>query len=84
MKNLRPEIKIKGSGGIPDLIDNVVKTAFNITDEEYNFICEHATDEELDVFLTGLGNLITAPTFTEKRAALVLRNKYMNLFHSKE
>jgi hypothetical protein len=42
MKNLRPEIKIKSSGGLPDLFDNSIKQLFNITDEEYDFICENA------------------------------------------
>jgi hypothetical protein len=47
MKPLNPEIKFAGSGGIFDLMDNVVKAGFNITDDQFDFICEEATDEEI-------------------------------------
>ena len=82
MKPLNPEIKLKSSGGIFDLMDNVVKSGFNITDEQYDFICEEATDEELDKFSSILFDNKGA-TFAEKRQALMIRNKYINLFNSK-
>jgi hypothetical protein len=83
MKNLRPEIKIKSSGGLEVLFDNSVKQLFNITDEEYDFICENASDEEINTFLGALGDLKTEPTFTEKRKSLEVRNKYLELFNIK-
>jgi len=83
MKILRPEIKIKSSGGLSDVFDNAIKVLFNITDDEYDFICENASDEELDVFLSGLGGLDSEPTFTEKRKALEMRNKYLGIFNKK-
>lgn len=83
MKILRPEVKIKGSGGLTDVFDDAIKGLFNITDDEYDFICENATDEELDVFLRGFGGLDSEPTFTEKRKALEMRNKYLDKFNKK-
>ena len=82
MKPLNPEIKLQNSGGIFDLIDNVVKGGINITDEQYDFICEEATDEELDKFSSILFSNEGA-TFAEKRQALQVKNKYINLFNSK-
>lgn len=81
MKKLRPEIKFKGFGGLTDAFDDAIKGSFNITDKEYDFICENATDEDLDLFLNGFGGLDSAPTFTDKRKALEVRNKYLNLYN---
>lgn len=83
MKNLRPEVKIKGSGGLIDVFDNTIKGLFNITDDEYDFICDEATDEEISTFLAGLGGLGHSPTFTEKRKALEMRNKYLEQYNKK-
>jgi hypothetical protein len=80
MKNLRDEIEFKGSGGITDLFDDMVKGMFNITDDEYDFIASEATDEDLNTFLSGLGSLETPSTFTERRKSLEVRNKYLELF----
>lgn len=82
MRRKNPEIKLKNSGGIFDLMDNVIKGGFNITDEELDFICEKATDEELDKFCSILFSN-NSTTFAEKRHALQVKNKYINLFNSK-
>ena len=76
MKILRPEVQecIVSGGGIHDMFDNVIKVLFNITDTEYDFIAETSTDEELNVFLTALGDMEKGSTFTERRSALELRN----------
>ena len=83
MKSLNPEIKLANSGGVFDLMDNVMKVGFNITDAQYDFICEEATDEDLDKLAEVLFNNNKA-TFTERREALIVRNKYVELFSSKE
>ena len=83
MKILRPEVKIKVSGGLTDVFDDAIKGLFNITDDEYDFICENATDEELDTFLSGIGGLNNEPNFTEKRKSLEMRNKYLDKFNKK-
>jgi hypothetical protein len=83
MKVLKEGVLIKSSGGLNDIFDNMIKQLFNITDNEYDFICENATDEDLNTFLSGFGGLDDEPTFTEKRKALEMRNKYLEKFNNK-
>jgi hypothetical protein len=80
MKILRPEVEacIVNGGGMQDMFDNVIKVLFNITDDEYDFIAENASDEEINVFLTALGSLENESTFTERRRALELRNRLLD------
>ena len=40
---------------LTDAFDDAIKSAWYINDEEYDYICEKATDEELDLFLGGDG-----------------------------
>lgn len=86
MKILRPEVDacILSGGGLHDMFDNVIKVLFNITDAEYDFIAETASDSELDVFLSALGGLDKSSTFTERKNALILRNKFLKDFESRE
>lgn len=76
MKKLRPEIEFTNHGGLADLLDNEFKAAYNVTDAEYNYICEFATDEEL-------GILVKPESFSEVRKALEIRNKYLILYNEK-
>lgn len=77
MKNLREEVKIKGHGVLSDIFDDVIKASYNITDDEYDYIAGEATDEELDFFVGGLNGV--KATFTTRRLALEIRNKYLKL-----
>jgi hypothetical protein len=81
MKIIRKDIHIQ-PGGLFDLFDNSIKIGFNITDEELDFICKTATDEELDVFITALGSLGEAASFSKRKSALIIRNKYLDLFNT--
>jgi len=81
MKKIREEVEIKGSGRLTDLVDDMIKQAYNITDDEYDYIAGETSDEDLQVFLDGLGDFKTPPTFTEKRRALEVRNKYIKMFN---
>ena len=54
-RKLRTDIVFKGCGGLTDAFDYAIKSAWYINDEEYDYICEKATDEELDLFLGGDG-----------------------------
>ena len=74
MKKIRKEIEVKDSGGIFDLVDNVIKLAYNITDDEYDFICERATEEEIGVLI--MDNV----TFSDRRKAIEIRNKYLKIY----
>ena len=76
MKINRPEIVFKGCGGLHDIFDDVIKSAYNITDDEYDFICINASDEDLDTWTLGQN-----PTFTERRKSLEIRNKYLKLYN---
>ena len=79
MKKLRPEVKecIKGYAGLADSLDDIIVKAFNITNIEYNYICKNATDIELDKFVLSLGGFTSRSTFTQKREALAIKNKYI-------
>jgi hypothetical protein len=80
MKKVREEVKPNGGHSLYDLFDDMIKQMFNITDEEYDFIAEHATDEDLSTFLEALGTLDTESTFTQRRKSLEVRNKYLEMY----
>jgi hypothetical protein len=58
-------IGIKNPGVIPDLFDNYFKTNMRITNKEYDYICEIATDEEMEVLAQ------EKLSFSEKKRLLV-------------
>jgi len=73
MKILRPEVNEQPeANSVFGLIDDIIYTAFNITSDELDLICKLATDEEMDEFV-----LAERSTFTQKRKALNVRNKYV-------
>lgn len=72
------ECDIKSSGGITDLLDNVVKETWRINDQEYDFILERMTDSEMDLMLND------NPTFTEKRKMIILVERLLNLSEYRE
>lgn len=82
MKNIGEDVKIKGSGGIMDSIDDMIKQSYNITDELYDYIAEKTSDEDLKIFLDGLGGFNNPSTFSEKRASLEIRNKYLAMYQN--
>ena len=83
MKRLRPEVSacIKGHGGLDTAIDDVIISAYNITDGEYDTICEMASDEELGIFTDPLFNTSRA-SFTSIREGLKIRNKYVEYYRN--
>lgn len=74
----RTDIKFLNCGGLTDLFDNVVKERYYINDDEYDYICENATDEELEMFVLGQN-----PTFSEVKQALLVVDKYVKEFNTK-
>ncbi len=40
-----------GGGGLNGFIDDSIKSTWFITDDEYDYICENATDDEINYFL---------------------------------
>jgi hypothetical protein len=83
MKILRPEVEndLNGcsSGGMNTLMDILFSTAFNVTLDELDYIAEHATDDEVNILISGLGGIDYSSTFTEKRESLMIRNKFLEL-----
>ena len=43
----RTDIVYKGCGGITDAFDDMFKRLWRINDDEYDYLCETLTDEEL-------------------------------------
>lgn len=66
------DMGIKSKGGMFDLIDNHIKTLYRINDDEYDYLCEIMSDEEMDIFVT------ETPTFSDKRKMIQLLNKHIN------
>lgn len=60
------QLGIKQSGGVLDAFDNMVKAICRMTDAEYDYYCDIATDEELDLLVH------EDLTYAQKRQLLVL------------
>lgn len=58
--------------GFLDMTDNMIKSYLRITDEELDFICESADDDEL----TMLTKIKTS--FADRREIINILNKYIN------
>jgi hypothetical protein len=86
MKILRPEVEacIKSCGGIHDLFDDMIKSFYNITDDEYDYLAGNASTEELDIFIAALGGLENPSTFSQRKAALIVRNSYVEKYNSEK
>lgn len=82
MKILRPEVQAclksgrPGKHGITDLLDDLMLSSFNITDDEFDFICENAEESEVNAIV-----LPEDAPFAERRKAIQIRNKYLELFN---
>ena len=74
----KKELKLVNKGGITDLFDNVIKESFRITDDEYDYIVENVSDDEI-------GYLVSEEmTFSEKRECLKIIEKYLTKFYNEE
>jgi len=87
MKILRPEVlkcvkyNVPGKLGALDLIDDLFVMSFNITDDEFNFICANANSEEIEILVDAVsGAEDSLQLFTKIRKALEVRNKYLEVF----
>jgi hypothetical protein len=87
MKILRPEVlkcvkyNVPGKLGALDLIDDLFVMSFNITDDEFNFICANANSDEIEMLVEAVsGAEDSLQLFTKIRKALEVRNKYLEVF----
>jgi hypothetical protein len=87
MKILRPEVlkcvkyNVPGKHGALELVDDLFLMSFNVTDEEFNFICTNANSDEIEMLVDAVsGTEDNLQLFTKIRKALVVRNKYLEVF----
>ena len=66
------DIGYLNKGGVFDMFDNLIKSNLRINDDELDFICINATDDELGLIT------IEKPKFSEKKQIINLLNKYIN------
>jgi len=88
VKILRPEVlkcvkyNVPGKHVATDLIDDLFVVSFNVTDEEFNFICANASAEESIIFINFVsGAENSLQLFTNIRKALEVRNKYLEIYN---
>ena len=68
----RTDIEYKsGKLGINDVFDDMIKSGCRIDDKQYDYICEHLTEEDSNIFLSGELN------FSEKRKFLNILDKLL-------
>ncbi len=83
MKVLRPEVQAclksnqPGQHGVFDLMDDMFLSFYNLTDNEFDFMLEHVTEEEEQIIVQA----IDSESFSLKRKSLEIRNKYLKLFN---
>jgi len=73
----RTDIILKNRGGMFDAINDAVKQTWRINDEEYDFICENATDEELDLIVSD-----SILDFSKKRKVIECVNRLIEKMKS--
>lgn len=74
----REDIVIKQKGGMNDLFDNEIKMIYRIDDEQYDYLCEKMTEDEIDLFI---GDSIS---FTEKRKLLSLLSLHLTNYYNEK
>jgi hypothetical protein len=70
-KNINIHNGKKKGINILDLFDDHIKSSFNLSDDEYNHLCDVMTDEEVEIMMND------KPTFSERRKMISIRNKYI-------
>lgn len=72
----RTDIKYKGCGGINDALDDMIKQLWRINDDEYDYLCENLTDEELCTILPEFKNI------SQIKDVINITNKYLSNYES--
>lgn len=83
MKKLRSEVIecLKGGENLINVIDDMIMTTYNITEDEMNFIYRYSDNGEHEIFMDGIDGVSNVSTFTQKRMALEIRNKYLDIYN---
>ncbi len=72
----RTDINYKGCGGITDALDDMIKQLWRINDDEYDYLCENLTDEELCTIIPEFKNI------SQIKEAINITNKYLSNYES--
>lgn len=68
---------IMGGTGIAGLLDSTIMETFRITDEEYDYLCEHMSDSEMNSFI-GVSDL----SFSDRRMLLIMLDGYIKKYNN--
>ena len=63
--------ELMGGTGISGLLDSTIMETFRITDEEYDYLCEHMTNKEMDLFISG------GLSFSDRRMLVIMIDGYI-------
>ncbi len=72
----RTDINYKGCGGITDALDDMIKQLWRINDDEYDYLCENLTDDELGIIIPEFKNI------SQIKEAINITNKYLSNYES--
>ena len=82
------DLGILSKGGLLDLFDNQIKTLYSLTDEEFDYICENASEDQIAILLKdpNLDYTINKKeyvslTFTERRQIIITLDSLMESFN---
>jgi hypothetical protein len=68
----RTDISYKGCGGITDALDDMIKQLWRINDDEYDYLCDNLTDEELCTIIPEFKSI------SQIKEAINITNKYLS------
>ena len=74
-RKTRIDIIYKGCGGLIDVFDDTYKQFWRINDDEYDYLCETLTDEELDAITPAF------KTISEIKKAITIVNAALSKMH---
>ncbi len=72
----RTDINYKGCGGITDALDDMIKQLWRINDDEYDYLCDNLTDEELCTIIPEFKSI------SQIKEAINITNKYLSNYES--
>lgn len=72
----RTDINYKGCGGITDALDDMIKQLWRINDNEYDYLCDNLTDEELCTIIPEFKSI------SQIKDAINITNKYLSKYES--
>jgi hypothetical protein len=77
-RKFRPheDLKMKSSGKILDLIDLAIKEIYRITDDEYDYLAENLSEDELFYFVS------ETLSFGEKKECLRIVQNHLSNFYA--